>query len=151
MTTQIYHYDAKTGEYLGEAEAMVCPKTGVDLLPAHATVEAPSVRAGKGEALVFQGQSWHVITDYRGFVFYTPDGEAREILELGQVPDEGWMREPLPYVPTYVDKRVEAYLDKGWLSAFDVIDDILVRGEDVIKVERAEIKAMFPKEGGDAV
>jgi len=41
--------------------------------------------------------------------------------------------------------RKSAYEAKGWMDAFDVIDDMAVRGFDIVLADRSAIKTQFPK------
>jgi len=41
--------------------------------------------------------------------------------------------------------RKAEYEAKGWITAFDLVEDMLDRGIDTIKSERAAIKAKHPK------
>lgn len=41
--------------------------------------------------------------------------------------------------------RQTEYKEKGWVEPFDLIEDILDRGVDVVKADRDAIKAKHPK------
>ena len=58
---KIYHYHPATGVYLGEGIADKCPVSGVDLIPAFATAEAPPA-AGENQYAAFENGAW-VIKD----------------------------------------------------------------------------------------
>ena len=89
---RIYNYDSATGEYLGAIEADESPlEPGVYLVPANATVKpAPALKPG--EAAIYGGDKWRVVTDYRSQSacaidanwYYTGPVE----LDLGDIPDE---------------------------------------------------------------
>lgn len=58
---KIYHYDQKTGIYMGEGLADESPlEPGEFLIPAHATNVAPPDEIPMGHALFFRGDSWSV-------------------------------------------------------------------------------------------
>jgi hypothetical protein len=44
-----------------------------------------------------------------------------------------------------LENRRIAYLQKGWHSEFDIIDDMARRGVDVVIADRMAIKDQFPK------
>lgn len=45
----------------------------------------------------------------------------------------------------YKQDREAEYIDKGWYTPFDLIEDILERGIDAVKTERSAIKAKHKK------
>ena len=47
----------------------------------------------------------------------------------------------------WLEKRLEAYKEKGWKDPFDVLDDMSKRGVDVVLAERKAIKDANPKSG----
>jgi len=52
---------------------------------------------------------------------------------------------PAPRKKTFKEKRIEKYVDKGWIRPFDLIGDILDRGIDAVKTDRDAIKAAYPE------
>ena len=46
---------------------------------------------------------------------------------------------------TWEEKRKLEYKSKGWNTVYDLIDDILDRGIDKVKLDRDAIKLMYPK------
>jgi hypothetical protein len=92
---KIYHFDEKTGERLGQAEAAIDPletkRAGAPryLLPASATL-APPPEVGEHEAAVFDPgeESWYIAPDFRGAVHYDPETGQRLVIEtLGVLPE----------------------------------------------------------------
>ena len=67
---QVYRYDEKTKEYIGEEQALIDPLETelqgkeIYLLPANATFEKPNLQ--EGFASVFNGTQWENIEDNRG-------------------------------------------------------------------------------------
>lgn len=48
--------------------------------------------------------------------------------------------------PTWRENRITAYRLKGWMTAYDVLDDMMVRGMSLVKSDRDEIKLAYPKD-----
>lgn len=46
---------------------------------------------------------------------------------------------------TWKELREKDYAAKGWLTPYDLIDDILARGNTAVKIERDAIKNRYPK------
>ena len=94
----LYHYHPATGEYLTTTEARVDhletearrkvnpAADPVYLVPANATSEAPPI-PGENEAAKFNGQSWVIVPDFRGSIYW-PAGAAHDS-EPGRITDLG--------------------------------------------------------------
>ena len=98
-----YAYHSETGEYLGERTGQLSPREdGVYLQPANTTDIVPLDGDGVN---VFNGESWDLVEDHRGEVYY--DGVAQvTISELGAI-DEGLTADPVYPPKTWDDVRVE--------------------------------------------
>lgn len=95
MNKTVYAYD-ENGMYTGEAEAELSPREKhVWLMPPNATDVVPP-SAGKNECTVWENGMWTIKPDYRGTVYWLPDGSRHEISAIGEiVPDEA-LDEPAP-------------------------------------------------------
>ncbi len=83
----IYHYDCRTGEYLGQGVARHDPLESKPLIPRLATT-APPPEEQLGHARCWVDGGWQQVEDHRGEVLYsTVSGERREWSELGTVPE----------------------------------------------------------------
>ncbi|MEZ0190757.1 phage tail protein [Ralstonia solanacearum] len=87
MTDTVYHYHPTTGEYAGSSPADHSPlESGVVLIPAHATTQAPPA-AGPREVAVFSDRSWSIEADWRGVALFSKaDGSAITIADIGTTP-----------------------------------------------------------------
>ena len=92
----LYHYDAKTGAFLGTRPARMSPRNPEQpLVPANTTLSEPP-EAGEGGVAVFEGGAWSVVEDHRGKTIYTADSpRGKEVREPGPLP-EGATTEPPP-------------------------------------------------------
>jgi len=83
---QIYHYSSVTHEFFTTSQADESPlEQGVFLIPSDATsVQPPST--GINQAAIFNGSAWLIVNDFRGTVYYMPDGSRHEITVLDSVP-----------------------------------------------------------------
>jgi len=90
---KIYHYDPKTGVYIGASEAIRDPletkKQGKEiyLMPGYATIEAPP-DVNDHAVAVFEAGAWHIAADYRGSIWWRQDGSKYTIEALDIVPAE---------------------------------------------------------------
>lgn len=87
----IYNYDPDTGEYFGEGLADESPlESGKYLIPAYAT-DKPVPALKPGEAAIYSGEKWSVVTDYRGQSVCALDAlgyyRGPAALALGENPD----------------------------------------------------------------
>ena len=86
-----YCYDEKTKEYTGTQNAFIDPleseKQGKDvyLIPQNGTDKEPP-KTEENQAVIFNGDEWEVVTDYRGKTYYIGT-EQHEMKELGELPN----------------------------------------------------------------
>lgn len=93
---EIYNYHPVTGEYLNASQADESPlEPGTYLIPAHACPDAPPA-IGPNEAAIRSNGAWSLVPDYRGTVYYLPDGSKRDITELGIAPPADALSDPPP-------------------------------------------------------
>lgn len=146
---KIYHYDAISGELLGEGIADESPlEPGVFLLPGNAT-ELPPVSAGKGFAAVFRGGKWEKVADKRGTVYWMPDFSKHTMDQLGELPDGAMLQEPPAPEPTAeeIAAAVTAARGRAYQKESDPLFFKAQRGEatmDEWLAKVAEIKARIP-------
>lgn len=104
---QIYHYDTKTGELIGNGQADKDQKQPDHfLIPAYATPQQPPELLENTAAVYLNAEgipprkhddgSWSLIADYRGYIGYDETGAEQKITELGIEPDESWTLTPPP-------------------------------------------------------
>ena len=85
-----YIYDEKTKELIGTQNAFIDPleseKQGKDvyLIPQNGTDKEPP-KTEKNQAVIFNGDEWEVVADYRGEIYYIGT-EQHEMKELGDLP-----------------------------------------------------------------
>ena len=70
---------------------------------------------------------------------------ALTAIEIQEMEDRSLAHEAKIASGAWKGARMEAYLDKGWGTALDLLDDVLNRGLASVKSERAAIKAAHPK------
>lgn len=104
----------KTFTFTGEADESPL-EPGVFLLPAHATFSKPPV-AEELQAAVFDEltKSWSLVADYRGKVYYKPDGSIVGITELSAVPEVDWTTEPPAQPPQTLPSTPEELVVTPW-------------------------------------
>lgn len=80
----------------------------------------------------------------------TPPGEesihetlTQEELDAKQAETDAILEEEA--LTRYRYNRRQEYLDKGWLDAFDLVDDVLERGIAAVKADRDDIRSRHPK------
>lgn len=84
----IYNYHALTGEYISTNRADESPlEPGKYLVPSYAMLEPPP-QAGNKQIAVSDGQAWRFVDDYRGTIYYMPDGTQHVINGLGIKPPQ---------------------------------------------------------------
>ena len=95
--TQVYHYDAQTGEYLGTDAALPDPmEAGKFLLPAQATFTAPpAVSAGRVAVFDAAKEVWATLADKRGTVFWL-NGAQQTQEAPGPLPQGASLTAPQP-------------------------------------------------------
>lgn len=100
----IYQFHPKTREFIRKTKAKLDPletkKRGEDvyLLPSDATFEPP-LDAGKNEVCILDKvtKEMKLVPDYRGVVYWSPDGSKHCITEIGlKPPDDALYEKPLP-------------------------------------------------------
>lgn len=99
----VYKYDEK-GVFVGAEETELDPLESelqgkeIYLLPPNATFDAPDIK--KGFFPVWDGEKWTQIEDHRGTKYWLPEDKygspAREMKELGALPDGASLTEPEP-------------------------------------------------------
>ena len=112
-----YSYNVVTGEFTGSGNAFPNPAFGEEmqpefLFPADTTEIAPP-EVSTNQAAVFTSGSWNIVSDYRGDIGYTTDGNAVYVRELGKtIEDLGLLRvrpDPIP-IPTATKEELLAQL-----------------------------------------
>lgn len=104
MSKTIYHFSPLTGEYLGDGLALRDPvESKYFLMPADSTDQAPP-ESGEHQAAVFdrEGQEWSLVDDWRGYEYWTEDGQQHRIDTLNQAPPAGALDAPPPPPPEQV-------------------------------------------------
>lgn len=82
----IYYTDSVTGEFLWCGNADPSPlEPGKYLIPAHAMLTAPPATVSH-QAAVAINDIWSLVDDYRGVVYWMPDGSKHQITVLGVTP-----------------------------------------------------------------
>lgn len=99
----VYKYNEK-GVFVGAEETELDPLESelqgkeIYLLPPNATFDAPEMK--EGFAPVWDGEKWTQIEDHRGTKYWLPEDKhgspAREMKELGALPDGASLTEPEP-------------------------------------------------------
>jgi hypothetical protein len=114
---EIYHYHPITGEYLGASSADESPlEPGVFLIPAHACEDAPPP-TGPNEKAIRSSGAWSVVPDYRGTIYWLPDGSRHEINDLDVVPPQDALFEaPPPSLEQIKTGRREAMRQACWAA-----------------------------------
>lgn len=80
----IYNFDAVSGEFTGSSDELLAQGVG---LPASACIIAPPATE-VGHAPVYRNGNWQAIADHRGeTVYFTADGSATLVTELGDYPE----------------------------------------------------------------
>lgn len=94
---RIYDINPADGTAIDPAgrDAPIDPMRGDPLVPAGATtIEPPEV--SDQQAARWDGATWKVVSDWRGHVYWTDDGQRHEIRELGIEPPEDALTEAPP-------------------------------------------------------
>lgn len=81
-SVQAFDYSAVTKELLGSNEYYVLAGSG---LPANSTLEIPPSLSDNQQAL-WEGNSWSVVSDYRGCTVYSDAGEMVLWSQIGDLP-----------------------------------------------------------------
>ena len=115
----VYHYDLKTGEYLGESKAVKDPAEAALghekwLLPAGATFDKPG-HTMEQEVAVWNGSEWDIIHDFRGETIYKKtDGSPMGVVEFGEIDNDYVLTAPEIDFPVW-DEGVS-----GWVENTEV-------------------------------
>ncbi|MDT8901819.1 DUF4376 domain-containing protein [Anaeroselena agilis] len=102
---KIYHYHPDTGIYLGEGEADKCPVSGVNLIPAFATSEAPPA-AGENQYAAFENGAWVAKNVQQPGPDHEPTPAEAAIIKRAAINAERNRREQLGF--TYLDKTFDS-------------------------------------------
>ncbi|MCG7518845.1 hypothetical protein [Ruegeria sp. Ofav3-42] len=113
--TSIYHYDAKTSEFLSEGTARPDPKDGTPLVPGNATLTKPPAKL-EGKARVFKDGAWKLVDDLRNTTYWTADGAEHVVKDLGPLPDEALTEKPV--LPLYPDRSSARLAMVSWIDGF---------------------------------
>lgn len=113
-----YSYDPNTYEYIKEEPAILDPLEStqqgreVYLLPANSTFTAPPA-AKPGFAIVWGGDSWSHIADFRGKIVWKSYDDGMTITELGDIPQGYTLSRPAkPLTAEDFDAAMEQYIYK---------------------------------------
>ena len=104
----VYKYDGK-GFYTGTTTAQESPReTGIYLIPSNTTKEKPPETA-EHECVVFESMAWIIKPDFRGVIYWLPDGSEHTITEIDIVPPDDALYEQ-PIIPPTFEEASEAKL-----------------------------------------
>jgi len=103
-------------------EAPKDPMRGTGRIPAGATDKAPP-ETSEHEATRWTGDDWEVVPDYRGYVYYTDDGERHEITELGIQPPANALDKAPPAPLAALAAKAIARINSGYTQTMQVILD----------------------------
>lgn len=120
----IYMYMPPFMDYVGSSFADPNPVREDDwLVPAFATTEAPP-KFGAMQTAIFDGEKWKVVPDYRGYKYWTHDGEGFQIVSVGVEPPHGALSEPPPPPPVELAIESEPELSVEELRAKAYADPV---------------------------
>lgn len=89
----VYHYSEANGVFLSKGQAQRNPVAPDNpLIQNNATPIAPP-DAGENEVAVFKNGAWLIKPDFRGVVYWLPDGSLHEISEIDEVKPKGALDE----------------------------------------------------------
>lgn len=125
MKKIVWIYNPITFQLIGEYAAPKSPaEPGDFLLPVDCLqIAPPAVEAGK--AIIASDGAWVLVNDVRG-IWYQPDGQVVELLNLTDMPESDWTREP-PISPDLIPSEVsilqaeEALAHFGYLQSVEAI------------------------------
>lgn len=108
---KLYTWDAATGEYRTEIEAMESPREpGVYLIPARSTEQAPP-KTKAGQVAVRQDDAWVIRPDHRGETWYRGRAPV-QVATIGNPADLGLQRvqepEPLAEAQARAKRTIDA-------------------------------------------
>ncbi len=116
-----------TGEFIGVAKASPSPlEPGEFLFPSNfMRLAVPPI--GVNQTAVGDGVKWTVVDDYRGTVYYLPDGSRHEISDLGIVPPLNSTPTPPPETNSAIIARkkpaIETERARRWRGGFSMLID----------------------------
>lgn len=122
--TNIYHFDPKSGEYIGDGVADASPlEPGVWLIPAYATSDAPP-QIEAGHRPVWTGEAWEQRIDLRGTPIWLADGSATVVSFLGPLPAGATTEPPASASPEQREAQRQAILAAtDWTQLADTLLD----------------------------
>jgi hypothetical protein len=104
-----YIYDKNTNEYLGATQADPSPlEEGVWIYPAFTTDKKPP-DAGANQAVVFNGDSWALVPDWRKHTYWLADGSEHTIEALGEEPPADALDAPPPPAPPTAEQIIAGF------------------------------------------
>lgn len=90
----IYNYHPESGEFLGASEADPDPMNpGGFLIPGSATTVEPPDPTADRRVLAWRDDAWIEIEDHRGETWWTADGKAMTINQIGNPLEHGLQQE----------------------------------------------------------
>lgn len=160
--TKIYHYHPETKEFMGQSIARLDPLGGHPLIPAYSTIQAP-IESGDGMSMIFDGEQWQSLPDYRGKRYYNEDYQEITIKELGKIPADDWVElaegEAMPLAPLLDEeilsgikreaaRRIEA-CGHDWMALRQVTSGIevpadIVQYAELIRQTSGELEQRSP-------
>lgn len=121
---QVYNVAESTGEYIGASDCYIPPNTG---LPSGCVLVAPP-KAVEGKALIWTGNAWKKVADYRGQVLWsTETGQQTTYDAPGSLPDTLTALEP--------SSEYDSWNGKAWVPNLEAIRAAKI---DAIKDRRDE-------------
>lgn len=110
--TQVYSFDAQTGEYKSKQDALFNPLDNEPLLPAHATfLPPPFLDALFTDKAVFEDGKWQTKEDHRGAAYIKETGELVHVSKLGKLDSS---LTPLPPQPNSKwNKQTNSWIKKN--------------------------------------
>jgi len=92
---KVYCYSKETKEFLGEKEANINPlkskrvgKPSYFIPPNSTTIDPPKLKENQIAIFNMEKREWEVKDDYRGYIYYTFEGEQNVITKIGEIPDK---------------------------------------------------------------
>jgi len=115
MPRVAYAWNEHTKEYAGPKIAYNTDKDGNFLLPGKSTWDKPP-EPGDHEAVVWSGQTWELVPDYRGKEFYHTETRKRKKIEsIGEAPSPD-MTEKKPLQFTTWDGKDWTLDETKWME-----------------------------------
>lgn len=137
---RVHNYSPLNNEYIGDSDAWIAAKTG---LPANATDIAPPAQVA-GMAVVFNGDGWDLVEDYRGQLIYdTSNGSASTVYALGAIPVGKTLKRPT--------SSFDVWVDEGWKKDTAKEAKSLIEDAKLIKQSSISLATMKIQTLDDAV